>query len=283
MKSFLKKFPLLIFIISLLIIFLFVGLGDRVAVPLFPDHQSLVAGILRIIGFGVMIPLLMCISGQKSLGFRKGDVGMMIVKCLPILIPTALLTISAIVGTCLGKHAENRPVSQLIEIAVLCIAVGLFEEIGFRAIMNDALVYQFRSYPKIFTVSAWAGSLLFGFVHVMGTFGVAFGDTVSTLTFFAKIIETGLFGLIMLILFWKTRNIWACAAVHALNDFLPLCTSFLAGSGTLDSIRYVSDGQTGIYSLVVYTVLILLSIIVLLRFRKTILPTLDFEKMRQEW
>ena len=36
-----------------------------------------------------------------------------------------------------------------------------------------------------------------------------------------KTVSCAIFGLALLLLYWKTRNIWACAIVHGLFDFFP--------------------------------------------------------------
>ena len=56
-------------------------------------------------------------------------------------------------------HKDNAPASAAF--------VGLFEEVAFRALINDAIVYQFRSFKHVFLLSAVLSSLIFGYVHVM--------------------------------------------------------------------------------------------------------------------
>ena len=43
---------------------------------------------------------------------------------------------------------------QLLTTFFFFIGVGLFEELMFRAIINDALIYQFRNVKHIFLISA---------------------------------------------------------------------------------------------------------------------------------
>ena len=97
------------------------------------------------------------------------------------------------------------------------ISVGLFEELAFRAVINDAIIYKFREKKYVFVLSAVVSSLVFGAAHIVGEFdatsAIAWGQAV------AKTLESGVFGLALLILYWKTRNIWACGVAHGLFDF----------------------------------------------------------------
>ena len=103
--------------------------------------------------------------------------------------------------------------------AVLLLFIGLFEELCFRVIINEALLYQFRNNKHIFLWIAIISSLLFGWVHVSG---VSLDSPIVAAQAVLKILSSGLMGFGLLILYWKTRNFWAISIAHALNDAFPL-------------------------------------------------------------
>ena len=76
--------------------------------------------------------------------------------------------------------------------------VGLFEEIAFRALINDAIIYQFRKFKYVWVLAAVVSSFIFGYVHVMYeplNSPLMVGQVVG------KTISTGLFGLASLYMF----------------------------------------------------------------------------------
>ncbi|WP_091872186.1 CPBP family intramembrane glutamic endopeptidase [Butyrivibrio sp. INlla16] len=85
-------------------------------------------------------------------------------------------------------------------------------------------------------------SLVFGAVHVLGfdpSSPVAWGQAV------AKTLESGVFGLALLILYWKTRNIWACGLAHGLFDFFAGYTEGLFVPVGDSGSSYINTGEDG--------------------------------------
>ena len=97
-----------------------------------------------------------------------------------------------------------------------------------------------------------------------------------------KTLEASLFGFALLILYWKTRNIWACGLAHGLNDFLTDYTSglFIPEEG-LGS--YVRMGEDAAKLLLVYVGMIVINLFFVLIIWKKVGKTIDFEKIRREW
>ena len=97
-----------------------------------------------------------------------------------------------------------------------------------------------------------------------------------------KTAEAGLFGFGLLILYWKTRNIWACAIAHGLNDFF---VDFQSGLFVNEetSHGYIYEGDTAIKSIIMYCILSVINIIYLSIIWKKVGKTIDFKKIREEW
>ena len=58
------------------------------------------------------------------------------------------------------------------------------------------------------------------------------------------IAACAIFGLALLLLYWKTRNIWACAIVHGLFDFFPSISGAIYNSGVEETSGYVAAGRS---------------------------------------
>lgn len=145
--------------------------------------------------------------------------------------------------------------------------------------LNDAIIYQFRSSTHVFLISAVVTSLVFGAAHIIGsdlTTLSAIGQAAM------KTLFTGIIGLAFLLLYWKTRTIWACGLVHGIYDFL--ASFFLAFSGNTLDVNYVkANAEIGMSFIVTYTVFILIVLVITLFIWKTIRKDIDFERIRETW
>ncbi|MCR5096371.1 MAG: CPBP family intramembrane metalloprotease [Erysipelotrichaceae bacterium] len=159
------------------------------------------------------------------------------------------------------------------------ISVGLFEELLFRAVINDAILYELRAKKNVFLIIALVSSISFGAIHTVDV-------DVTSLTVWAlaigKILETAVFGFASLILYWKTRNVWACGITHGLYDFL---TAFSTGifKSTEETTSYVAVNANSSYSLIMYGVRTVIGLIIVLIIWKKVSKKIDFEKIRSEW
>ncbi len=140
-----------------------------------------------------------------------------------------------------GRYAFKRSLYQLIlvSIPVLCtfavaprvslfwlyiifsFSVGFFEEGLFRGIIMNGFV---KLLPKT-KIGLWLAviisSFIFGFAHVMDYVPYIEQNPISIiLQMVNKIIAAGVFGMLLTAIYLKTKNIWTCVIIHALNDLL---------------------------------------------------------------
>ncbi|MBR3643861.1 MAG: CPBP family intramembrane metalloprotease, partial [Parasporobacterium sp.] len=120
-----------------------------------------------------------------------------------------------------------------------------------------------------------------GAAHIVGEFdatsAIAWGQAV------AKTLETGVFGLALLILYWKTRNIWACGVVHGLFDFFTAYTEGLFVPMKTSGSSYINTGEDGPQILITYFVIAAINVVLTFIVWKRVGKTIDFEKIRREW
>lgn len=76
-----------------------------------------------------------------------------------------------------------------------------------------------------------------------------------------KTLESAVFGFASLILYWKTRNVWACGIAHGLYDFL---TAFSTGifQSAQEATSYVAVNDNSSYSLIMYGVRTVIALII---------------------
>lgn len=249
-------------------------------IKFFKAETNLELAIHRSMLSGAMMFFLYQISGDKTLTNPNNSTWYVIKVALGFLVLSLILgTFSLLVSVTDGQPYDNIP----LEIIILFFAflfVGLFEELAFRAIINDAIIYQFRNKKYVFVLSAICCFLFFGVVHIIGS---KLDTSLAWAQAILKTVQTGIFGLSLLFLYWKTRNVWACGLVHGLSDFfLGINLAFVKRDTT--SITYVSNDpevakKMIIFYLIIIAIYAVITLFVYLRIGKKI----DYEKIRQEW
>ena len=236
--------------------------------------------ILRTLLCGAMAFFLYQISGDKTLASVYNSTWYVIKTAMGYWVFALPLGIIAF----LASAGEELPfwdnvAWELFSIFLMFVFVGLFEEMAFRAIINDAIIYAFRNKKWVFVLSAVISSLAFGIAHIVGS-------DLSSLAAWAqalgKTISSGIFGLALLFLYWKTRNIWACGIVHGMYDFF---VGFSQGifNDPNASHSYVMPDDMAMPVIVVYVVTSVIELFICWRIWVKIGKQIDYQKIREEW
>ena len=245
-----------------------------------PCETSFQMFIMRTLLCGAMVFFLYQISGEKTLLSYYNSTGYVIKVAMGfwiLALPVGLLGLFVNVGA--GTPVwDNIPLHMLVEF-LLFIFVGLFEEMAFRALINDAIIYRFRDKKYVFVLSAVCCSLLFGAAHVVGA------DLSTPLAWAqaaGKTISTGIFGLVLLILYWKTRNIWACGVVHGVYDFL-LSMSNCVFQVDEEKISYVVADDHALPVLIAYGFMTLIDLAIFLFVWRKVGRKIGYQEIRENW
>lgn len=236
--------------------------------------------VLRLLECGVMLFLLYLISGEKSIFSRGNGIGYTFRHLKGFLIFAFVFSMLSIVTQIRNGIEAGLPL-RVVTLLSMFLVGCMFEELCFRAVMNDAIVYQFRNFKHVFVLSAIVSSLLFGIVHVMGD---PLTNAIEWAQFILKTLTSAIPGFAFLLLYWKTRDIWAVGLAHAAYDILTQLAMIVLGSGSSVGVgSYVLSGQKGIYAIVVYLVYSVILILLTLRVWKKVGKEIDFEAMRKTW
>lgn len=269
--NFLRKQPLLtgVFAVALVL------LGNSIP---HPTHWN--TCILRLLMCGVMLFLLYLISGEKSIFYDNHQIGYTFKRLMGYVIFALVMGVMFVVVGMKNGIEDGLPL-RLVTMLPMFVVACLFEELCFRAVLNDAIVYQLRNSRRVFVISAVVSSLVFGVVHVMGG---PLTSAVEWAQFILKTLACAIPGFAFLLLYWKTRDIWAVALVHASYDILTQLSSIiLGGGGSLGVGSYVVGGQMGVYAIGIYAFQIVITGVITLRVWKKVGKTIDFEAMRKSW
>ena len=238
--------------------------------------------IVRTMLCGAVCFFLYQISGDKTLTSCYVSTGYVILNSMGFLAMSLIMGSVLLLSNIEEQFPLNdNPVLGLIIVFLMFISVGLFEELAFRAVINDAIIYKFREKKYVFVLSAVVSSLVFGAAHIVGEFdaasAIAWGQAV------AKTLESGVFGLALLILYWKTRNIWACGVAHGLFDFFAGYTEGLFVPMKTSGSSYIKTGEDGLKILITYFAIAAINVVLTFLVWKKVGKTIDFEKIRREW
>lgn len=195
--DFLKTHPLITAVIGLAI-----GVA---ATRCFIEHNLGKMALLRIILALAMSMIVYLISGEKTFENCHTTTGYVLKWGLLTLILNFLIFITTVLALVTGKSSLAEGWYARVPMALaLGVFVGLFEELTFRAVINDALLYRFRNSKHIFVWIAVISSFVFGVVHVIGPDMFSSADIAGTLL---KTVSTGLSGFCWLMLYWKTSTL----------------------------------------------------------------------------
>ncbi|SEQ33995.1 CPBP family intramembrane glutamic endopeptidase [Butyrivibrio sp. TB] len=238
--------------------------------------------IVRTMLCGAVCFFLYQISGDKTLTSCYVSTGYVIKNSIGFLAMSLIMGLVLLISNIEEQvPLKDNPVLGFIVIFLMFMSVGLFEELAFRAVINDAIIYKFREKKYVFVLSAVVSSIVFGAVHIVGEFDVtspiAWGQAV------AKTLESGVFGLALLILYWKTRNVWAIGVTHGLFDFLAGFTDGLFVSVGKSGSSYINTGEDGVRILITYFAIAAINAVLTFIVWKKVGKTIDFEKIRREW
>ncbi len=268
--DFLKKTPLVTGILALVI-----AIGG---IHLVSTEGMFATGLFRFILVFAMGAFLYLISKEKT--FEKSNQktsGYVIMHLLGFIIFSFVV---ALLLWGLYIYQQKTAVSnwplEVISTVFFALGVGFFEEMLFRAVLNDAIIYQFRKCKGVFVIAALASSLIFGYVHVMFE---DFTNTAILPSIILKTISTGMMGLALTFLYWKTRNILALAIVHAVYDLFPVLPVTVFGSSEQLGNYATSDVKGFIW----YIVQIVISAFFLIHIGVKVVKKTDFKEIRENW
>ena len=275
--DFLKRFPIITAIIAIVVGYF----GTKLLAP--SDGSTLKVMMVRVVLALAACFFLYLVSGEKTFDCCQKTTGYVLLYILPLFAIPLLTLVMGLFGSIYsGAALRSDWLTELIVSIVLYLFVGIFEEVTFRVVINDAMLSSFRNVKGIFVIIAVVSSLVFGAVHVIDA---DFSDPAVILPVVLKTVSAGLGGLCYLFLYWKTRNLWGIAIAHGLYDFLSSFSSILFVSDTdftSGAARYASAANSGT-STIVYLVQIVFTLAVVIFLWFKVVRKIDFKELRETW
>lgn len=152
-------------------------------------------------------------------------------------------------------EATSTQVSNFLYATMLCILVGINEEVLFRGMLFGGLLAGVGDRRNGPLIAALVSSFAFGFAHVMGD--ISLDAPMSILQGLLKTMESGMLGFILCVPVLEGRNILGAMTIHAFLDWVLMIGEAL--DGTTPSGSYVSNDPTvAIAACIIYGVFCLL-------------------------
>jgi membrane protease YdiL (CAAX protease family) len=153
----------------------------------------------------------------NKLGFRKGNLLKSLQYVSPVLagsLYSLILSIYYVKQYKLYIPGTYRIVSIIFQM----LGIGLFEEIFFRAILINTIIYIFCENKKSIYHAIIISSVLFGLCHLtnlMNRPGILIGVI-------SQVIYSTTTGVLYSIVYIKCRNIWSMIIIHALFNLMSM-------------------------------------------------------------
>ena len=138
-----------------------------------------------------------------------------------------------------GSIARN-----LVTYLLLFGFVGIVEEFTLRGMTFAGLARCCRDKKNGIVWAAVLSGLLFGFIHIAwDLIDGSVNSTDAMLAAAAKVISAGAFGIVLALIYYRTRNIWVVAALHSLDDMLLAFQTIFLGFEGVGEYTAVGAGE----------------------------------------
>lgn len=274
MKTTMKQHPIIVAVIALLI-----GVGG---IHLLAGTGYPMMSFGRLILTAIMVSIMVTMKDKTLLSTQKGDlhfvfkksIYVLFLSCFPVLFSLLRFVFEDVTFT-------NQMMMEVLIASFLCITIGLFEETLFRGVVLRNLLYKTHATRKALIICAIISSLIFGFVHVYPYFLEGSYNMIGLIQVILKTIQCAAFGFLLAALYIKTKNIWAIAIIHIINDFILMVATIVTGSfGLADT--YVDSGIVGIGSIFIYLIMFFLYIPAI-RSATKILKSIELDELKKKF
>lgn len=146
--------------------------------------------------------------------------------------------------------------TPMLQTAVLCLLIGIFEEFLFRGIVFQAFLGLMGGTHRGVVRAVIFTSIIFGLAHVDFS---EFTDGLSIVQALLKITQTGLYSLLLCTIVLRTHKLGGVSLFHGFDDFLIIAPSVGLYNESLE-IDYVVSGEDALPTIMYYLLVIALYI-----------------------
>lgn len=177
----------------------------------------------------------------------------------------------------LGKEPALRPISAIITIILMFLAVGLYEELLFRGIILGVMEDYFghKSASAVWKTVILSG-LCFGIFHLGN---LSYGENFENFQFVLKqVINSAGVGMFWGAVYMRSRNLYSLMFLHAVNDILAAALWLSIAGNSLSSVLS-SSSEIDFMGTFVFSIVYVLLTMFLLR-KKKMREIIDSNKLK---
>ncbi|MDO5709777.1 MAG: CPBP family intramembrane metalloprotease, partial [Coriobacteriales bacterium] len=136
---------------------------------------------------------------------------------------------------------------------VLCLAIGVHEEGMFRGVLFGGLLARLGEKKNGIWWAVGLSSLAFGCAHVT-PYDFDVNNWLTFVQAFLKIIQTGIYAVMLCAVVLKTQNLIGAMVVHALDDWLLFVVSTGLFGESFETEYVVQDADEAAYTIIFYLI-----------------------------
>lgn len=213
MKKIIRENPIIVMIVLMIIstcgVHVYIGEGKMGMIPVRLFLGIVISGVLYIV------------IGKEMFNWTEKSGRYAFSRSICLLLYNCLASIWIIVCMANYNNLVKDWLYQIIVCLLLSMSVAFFEEGLFRGIIVNGLVKVMSNTKAGICWAVVISGFIFGFAHVYQYVLYITVNPISIIVqVICKIIVIGATGMLLATIYLKTKNIWVCMIIHALNDFL---------------------------------------------------------------
>ena len=200
-----------------------------------PTPNEATAVLQRALLSAALFGVMALAGGAEALRWEKGSFGRSFRLGKSVLLVTAGMAVFALIVSAFTTPVQAGWAGRLAFSAIDALTVGLFEESWFRGVFQSGIVARTGKTRGGMTFAVVFSGMAFGFLHVATDVFSGSMTFSALIQIVGKTLQTGFVGILLGAVFLATKNIWAAALIHALNDFILFTVSAFFGGGEVTS------------------------------------------------
>lgn len=206
---------------------------------------------------------MLVLGGVSWLRTSRADIADALRTSRAILVADVAILVMAC-GTLVaeGTGVASDWLANLAATALICLGIGISEELTYRGVyLNGILAVSGRTHRG----TMWGvtlTSILFGLAHV--DVSTDFAEPFLAAQALLKVAQTGLFSIVLCAIALRNRRLGGVSLVHGLSDFLLMMPSLVLAGEELVT-EYVTTGDDGVATIVIYALTIALYLPIAIR------------------
>lgn len=208
--------PIFFYFISMIVLFLVILFGQQLFTSIVKNNLIVSRfgseALFEIIWAGLVL-LLVLIFKNKYIFTQKQE-GYF--KSFKYIMPELILSMIFFFISFVVIKTSDTPIdfSSIFNLGLFCFFIGIVEEFLCRGWLLNEFLERYSNNKKEIILSILFSSFIFGVVHFINM-----GDNQGFIETLLQVINAGVGGIFLALVYYQTKNIWVVVTSHAIWDF----------------------------------------------------------------